>query len=191
MLKWFYISRVTRFRMILFFFVSLYFGTWWFVFLLIIAYSVFLFLLYRKQLDFTSRRALDDNLILSPVSGDLFDIDRSDSEKIVLSIKIGLFDDYGILMPFYGEVVNYQKSEDKTEEFQVSSKKIPSTTVKLNKSLFQPKIFVRAGDKASSGVYLGYKPFGGIIEIEIPGNCEVLVEKGDEIQSAQTILASI
>lgn len=191
MLKWFYLSRETRFRMILIFLVVFYFGPWWWTALLLLLYMALLFFLYRKQINFTSRRALDDNLILSPVSGVLKRVDRTDPEKIQLEVKMGLFDDYGILMPFYGEVTFYQRSEDGREEFDAASRKIDFTKVAIEKSLFAPRIFTRGGDKASSGVYLGYKPFGGIIKIEIPKDCEVLVEQGDEVLSAQTILASI
>ena len=191
MLRWFYLSRETRFRLVLLFLLFLYFAPWWSIFFLVLSYIALLFLFYRKQINFTSRRALEDNLILSPVSGKVVNIDKSDNERVRLDVKMRLFDDYGILMPFYGDVIFYQRTDKGLEEFEASSGKIEFTKILIEKSLFKPRIFVRAGDKASSGVFLGYKPFGGIIKIEVPVDCEILVKEGDEILSAQTILASI
>lgn len=191
MLNWFYISRETRFRLILVLFLVSYFMPWWFILGWFAANAVFLFLVYRKQINFTSRRALDDNLILSPISGKLIDINTS-GESLTLQIRTGIFDDYGIMMPFQGEVVNYNLLESGDEEFEVASKKIEFTKINLNKAVIGRKqIFVRAGDKASSSAYIGYQTLGGKVSVEIPKGCEILVKPGDKLLSSQTILASI
>ena len=191
MLNWFYISRETRFRLVLVLFLVLYFMPWWFILGWIAANALFLFLVYRKQINFTSRRALDDNLILSPVSGKLVEV-QAGPESVKLQIKTGILDDYGIMMPFQGEVVNYNLLETGEQELEVVSTKIEFPKIYSNKAVIGKKrIFVRAGDKASSSAYIGYQTLGGKVSVEIPKECEVLVKPGDKLLSSQTILASI
>lgn len=152
--------------------------------IILLAGGIF-FLFRRKQIDFTARRALDNNLVLSPVSGTVHDVDGTQ-----LVLKINLLDDYGFFMPFYGEVKTYLKEKDRSI-VEFCSHQIEFAKFSFPKGALEPRVYIDSGDKASAGAFLGYFPFGSKVTLELPENCEILVKKGDILQSSQTILASI
>jgi hypothetical protein len=183
--RWFYFSRVLRFRLIFLFFIVAYIVSWWLILPIFIFLAIVFFLFRRKQLDFTARRALDNNLVLSPVSGIVEKVDGD-----LLELKVNLLDDYGFYMPFYGEIKTFLQEKGKgTIEF--FSDNIDYAIFEFNIGSTGPKIYVDSGDKASAGAYLGYFPFGGKMKLKLPSNSEIQVKKGDILQSGQTILASI
>ena len=53
----------------------------------------------------------------------------------------------------------------------------------------KPEVFVRAGDRASTGGLIGYLPYGGKIVISVPKLAEILVKPGERVTSFQTLLA--
>lgn len=156
-----------------------------------------LFLYRKKQVDFAEHRALEDNLILSPVSGVFEEIyEKNNSKRIV--IRMYPWDSYGIYMPFYGQVNNfYHKSTQRTfgnskTVLEIGSNLVKKVKLKIKTNFFNKPIFhIASGDRASRGAFLGYFPLGGKILVEVPVECDILIKKGDKVLSQQTILASI
>lgn len=52
----------------------------------------------------------------------------------------------------------------------------------------RPRIFLEAGDKGKQGGVFGYMPFGGVVNLYVSDETEVLVKKGDRVVVCETPL---
>lgn len=189
MVKYFYLSKKTLIRMGALSFLTAMFMAWWISLVSILIVLVWLFLFRKKQIDFTSKRGIRTNIILSPISGRVKKVTEHEDIKEV-TVQIGLLDDYGLYMPFYGEVKSFLKNAG-WNELEFISQSVPFVRIAFQDKNVSARIFTDSGDKASAAAYLGYFPLGALLQIRLPKNAEVLVRSGDLLQSSQTIIASI
>ena len=168
-------------------------------------FTVFLFLHRRKSVDLALLRTFDSNIIISPVTGVIDKITKENS-SFKIEIKVGLFDSYGIFMPFSGDIINYTEEKSLRSILNIFDKEIILKKMKLKsknsdhldlevnsskKYLRKAHLFLRSGDLASQGALIGYLPLGGKIAIEIANQSDVLVKEGDIVSSCQTLIASM
>lgn len=179
--------------------IALFFMGFEYLFLFVILYAAVLFLFRKKTIDQSMLRTVDEGILLSPVDGQL--LEAKDKNLV---FKISPFSHYGIRMPFFGHVRNYK--ETKVKKFQLGKLSLYryDTELELKSKTFgkiklrfsnltsytRVKVFVRSGDKATLGAYIGYLPFGGKVKVDLPENLKLLVDNKDKMQSAQTLIAS-
>ena len=144
-------------------------------------------------------RTVDDGILLSPLDGKLVK-----AEDQSLYFRMSPFSHYGIRMPFFGHVRNYKETKiknfrygngqfiDMKQNWNLKSKSFGKIKLYFSNltSYTRVKIYVRSGDKASLGAYIGYLPFGGKVKVDLPESLKLLVDEKDKIQSAQTLIAS-
>lgn len=151
------------------------------------------------------RGQLNQNMIFSPVSG-VYLGEKEIKGKRQILIRIPFFSVYSILMPFGGEVVNYEaygKEKKYKSGLRLSGHKIQvvlrakktSNMIKLKfKSATKfraARLWCRSGDRSNIGATLGYLPFGGKIVIELPMKAKVLVKENEYIHACDSIIASV
>ena len=177
----------------------LYFIGLQYLFLFLLIYFAVLYLFRKKSADQSMLRTVDDGILLSPLDGKFLEA-KDDS----LFFKVGFFQHYGIRMPFFGHVRSFK--ETKTKKFDLGKFSIYQYDLELElkskqfgkiklhfsnlSSYTKARIWVRSGDKASLGAYLGYLPFGGKVRVDLPENLKLLVKEKDKMLSAQTLIAS-
>lgn len=189
--------------------ILLVFALWFFSFKTLLGVTfVFclpLFYIFRqKKMNVLEKRTVEDNILLSPVTGKFVgEIERNGKKQLLL--KVGFLDGFGIYFPFCGDVDFYfedvkpykwggffklNRSKVQTKIKSKNNKKIKlkfKSLMDLNKAV----VHVRGGDRGLSGALLGYLPFGGKVVIEMPIDSKVLVKKGDKLFSTQTLLANL
>jgi hypothetical protein len=181
---------------------------WLFSFQMILALVVvlalpILFLFRRKNINLLEKRIVEDDIILSPVSGKYIGHNEKNG-KLQLLVRTNPWHGFGVYFPMNGDV-DFYFEDSKAYKFlgilgmnrtkvQTVIKSKLGENVKLKfKSKFglnKADVHIRSGDRGLSGSLLGYLPFGGKIVIEMPIDSKVLVKSGDRVSSAQTLLAS-
>ncbi|MEM2935329.1 MAG: phosphatidylserine decarboxylase [Candidatus Thermoplasmatota archaeon] len=148
-----------------------------------------LFIFFFRDL----KREIQDGII-SPADGKIVE----KNEKI--SIFMNLFDMHVNLMPYDGKIIKivHYKGEhkpafSKIEGNQKVEIEIESDIGKIKiiqiAGLFARRIvtYVKEGDYLKKGERIGIIRFGSRVEIILPENCKIVVEKGKKIKAGQTL----
>ncbi len=156
-----------------------------------VIFVLFLFFLFRKvPFEITDKRTLESNVYVSPVSGTVKNIYKSDL-KCFVEVRVGFLNEYGIYLPLSTAIssTNFDKSQSLVE-FSFKGQALRLSFSSLT-SFFSCRLFVESGDRGSLGANIGYLPFGGKTVIELPKDSEILIKEGDKVKSFQTLLAKI
>ena len=141
--------------------------------------------------------------MLSPCDGEIISI-KQDDEKKIMALNISRLKHYGIRMPFTGTISNYYETKEKVftlgrfivykynSSLELRSEELGKVHLLFSGigSLKRAKIWVRSGDNATLGAYLGYLPFGGKVVIEFAKELNILIKEKDSLLSAETLLIS-
>ncbi len=159
-----------------------------FIYVLIVLLLIFLF--RKVPFEINDKRTLESNVYVSPVSGVVKNIYKSEL-KCFIEVKIGPLNEYGIYLPLGTTIssTNFDKSQSLVE-FNFKDQALRLSFNSLT-SYFPCKLFIESGDRGSLGANIGYLPFGGKTVIELPKDSKVLVKEGDQVKSFQTLLAKI
>lgn len=163
-----------------------------FSFKLVIAFGIYIVIylfLFRKR-SFNQSQSLGENILVSPVFGKVSEIKENQ-----ITIRIRLFDSYGISMPTNWDIKNtiYADKEKKLlrsinigdDQFvvQMSFSQIFSNRGAVS--------WVASGDKAQIGAFLGYLPFGGKVVIQLPEGFKTNLEVGTKISSSDMLASKL
>jgi len=200
--KYFFITPDSSTRFLIFIIIMMLFA---FKILLVFAlfYILLLYLFRKKNMNVSDIRAVDPTIALSPCDGTVIKIENK-NEKNTMSVRIGMLSHYGIQMPFSGSIRSYTELKQKyfslgkftiyryTTKLELKSRKLGKVWICFNNisTFSRAKIWVRSGDKAEVGAYLGYLPFGGKVVIEFSKDLSILAKENDSLLSAQTLLVS-
>lgn len=187
---------------------------WFFSLWLLLMTGVF-YLLRRRKQDYKDRLSDEQSILTSPVNGLIYAVDSDvylegyEDKFTLLRVSIAHLEEWGIYMPFRGEVEDlkhtsgksifrYENKLSKFQEDDLESVKIQLNSKKLNYCVLnilkcvigmKPRIWVEPGDRGSSGSCIGYVPFGGTVLIYIPNNFEVIAKANDQLLAGETVLA--
>jgi hypothetical protein len=164
---------------------------------------IFFYLFRKDRLSTSKLRAVDKNILLSPVSGTIFG-QTSDLSNSQLSFKIPCWKYYGVNSPVAGVVLSYLESSESYKfagliPITASKKQILLNTEELGRVRliildrylwFAGKVWARSGDIVSMGATIGYLPFGGKVVIEFSNKLNILVEVTDDVDSSRALIAS-
>jgi hypothetical protein len=203
MSKYFFIGNDTLTKLLL-----LVIALWLFSFQTILGFVIvvslpLLFIFRRKNINLLEKRVVEDNIVLSPISGQFIG-EINKNGKLQLLINIKPWRGFGVYFPLKGDIDHYYEDTKtykllgiinlKRTKVQTLIKSKGNQDIKLkfksNLNLNKAAIHVRSGDRGISGALLGYLPFGGKVVIELPMDSKVLVKSGDRVSSTQTLLAS-
>lgn len=169
---------------------------------LFLLFLIGLLILFRKnEISEANYRTVDSSLFLSPIDGHVTNFKENNDS---LAISVPFYRNYGVCMPITGTVVSFfetirpivnlgpLKLFKIKVSLKINSEEMGAIGLKIsNLSLVRKSnIWVRSGDIALRGAYIGYLPFGGKIVIELKENLKVLIKKNTKVQAMRTILAS-
>lgn len=175
----------------------------WTFFFLYIAFTSFIFFLFRKKkIDEAKLRSSDNSLVLSPISGHARI--KESGGKFRITIGMGVFRGFGVAMPFEGEVTSFIETSENISLFNFLPLRKSKIIVTMKSELFgelkivlmrtgfifRPSVWVRSGDRALVGAYIGFIPFGGKVVIEMKNSVNLLIKDKSKVLTAQTLLAS-
>ncbi len=164
---------------------------------LLIVFSLVFFMFRKKSVDLASKRSINKNIIASPVNGKFIGFDNNENSKI-LKFRVYPWHNYGLYLPIEGEIlgsIDHSKPglEQEKSNFTLLKSKL-GKEIKIYYDSFlhllSPRVFIKEGDRGIVGGLYGYLPFGGEVIVELPAECEILIKKGDNVISTQTLLAS-
>lgn len=200
MTKFLFLRSETITRLLILNFVFVIFGFYKLFFYIFIVSSLIFFLFRKRRRKVNDILSPDQSLILSPISGQLIDIEYA-STHMTLIFKIGIFQGFGIYMPIDGEIIDHREKVEShgnilkpyLSEVLFQDKALNKFKITTNciHPLLKPNLLVGSGDRARIGGTLGYFPFGGKVSLEIPKNCDVIIGKNDRLLSSQTAVAKI
>lgn len=200
--KYFFITPDSSIRFLLFIIILMLFA--FKIFLVLLVFYIGLLLLFRKRVINSSViRTVDPSIMFAPCDGVLKKVNETD-KSLKISLKVGILNHYGVRMPFTGSIRSFIQTKEKVFSLgkipiykyrtivELKSRelgKIKLTFISIT-NLAVSRIWVRSGDKATVGAYLGYLPFGGKVIVEIPKKLDMLVKPNDKLLSAETLLAA-
>ena len=175
-----------------------------------IPFSLLLFTTYSFR-DPNRKIVSEENDILSPADGTVMEIKEvnepllSDSSVNRISIFLSPFNVHINRSPIYGNVTYVQHKKGKFfPAFMEKSDMNEKNLIKIenqNTQIMVKQIAgiicrrvvckVKAGDYIASGQRLGMIKFGSRVDLYIPKNVEILIEKWDKVIAGKTVLGRI
>jgi len=152
--------------------------------------AVFVILFRKKKIDYQEKASLDENIISSPITGRFLGEKNGDEYK-ELSFLVFPWNNYGLHMPINGEFFAYAHNDGLLQiSIRNNKDKILKLKFKTAGDFKKARVFTRSGDNGQLGAIMGYLPFGGKVVIQLPKSCDILIKKGDNVHSYQTLLGS-
>jgi len=172
-------------------FLILSFFNQFFIFLTILILLIQIFFIYFFR---DVKREIGEGIV-SPADGRIFH-----AEKNRISIFMSLFDMHVNLMPYDGIIfsINHYEgihkpaygnvSRNERQEIEIGSDIGRIKMVQIA-GIFARRIlnYVEEGDFLKKGDKIGIIKFGSRVELYLPENCKIIVEKGQKIKAGETV----
>lgn len=208
-MRWFYLdySYFWKITLLTFLFFKIFSGFIFFLWFIIIV--LFLYFIRKPQIvskDLNKNEAV----FVSPVTGtvveiennyshQLYSIEKSNLIKIFISplepiglhlpasVKVNLVDEK--MSEFKWKIFKFKKA-NKILVFENGFNEISIIKIYPKLILNFSNFWVKSGDLGTIRSCFGLLPFGGVLEISIPQKDDIIVNIGDKVLAAQTILAA-
>jgi phosphatidylserine decarboxylase len=174
--------------LIAFLIISKFYPYFKFIFLIFLILQIFFIFFFRDL-----KREIHDEIV-SPADGRIVEINGK------ISIFMNLFDMHVNLMPYDGKILKiisykgeYKPAFGKIEKNYRVEIEIDSNIGKIKivqiAGFFARRIltYVKEGDYLKKGEKIGIIRFGSRVELILPENCKIVVEKGKRIKAGQTL----
>jgi hypothetical protein len=171
---------------------------------LLIAFVVSLFKKNKVLVKDALTNSID--IVVSPVTGTIkaIEIEKDHVKYLIASPAFGNF---GLYFPFSSTIDRFETQGGKNVHRVGRSNKISQNVDKIELSFVnrtgsrvginiyrslisgKPHIWPKVGDKGRVSSNFGFLPFGGLVEVIIPGESNQLVSNGEKVLSGSTPLA--
>jgi len=146
------------------------------------------------------------DIVVSPVTGTIKAVEIQ-SDQVKYLIASPTFGNFGLYFPFSSTIDRFEitggkkiqrvgrnnKISPNVDKVELSFVNRTGSRVGINiyRSLIsgKPHIWPKVGDKGRVSSNFGFLPFGGLVEVIIPGETNQLVNNGDKVLSGSTPLA--
>lgn len=185
--------------------------------LFFLALSAGAFLLFRKKkFIYRDRVKRNNNMFVSPVNGTVEKIIENvqiDDEKYTqVTVLISYFHEWGLYFPISCQVEKVRenkgkkifrftdtpKDKEKWDDkrfysISIRSKEDKKSLLRLYpcKTSSRPKIWPITADRGLSAACFGLFPLGGIVNVYLPENSNILIEEGDLLHPGDTVMANL
>lgn len=179
----FFISKSQVWTISLMTLVLLFFFSVWILLLFFLIIAIFLFTHRKNDLFLRGNISNTSSLFYSPVNGVVRNVTDDKIKIFTNPLQEG-----GVYSPATLEVSSIDKqgltlTNDENVKIRISFFKLIYSR--------QATIWLEVMDRAKCGACIGFQPYGGIIEVVLDSNTNILIKKGDKVKASHTIIAEI
>ncbi len=174
--------------LIISFFLSKFYWIFKYIFLLLLLLQAFFIFFFRDL-----KREIQDGIV-SPADGRVMENEGK------ISIFMSLLDMHVNLMPYDGKISKIIKHEGKHAFAFLQTEKNEKFEIEIESDIGKIRVFqiagffarrivqyVKEGDYLKKGEKIGIIRFGSRIELMLPDNCKICVEKGKKVRAGEKI----
>ncbi|MBC7081398.1 MAG: phosphatidylserine decarboxylase [Thermoplasmatales archaeon] len=186
--KCFHIAFLPIPFLILSLFLSKFYSVFGYIFLLLLLLQAFFIFFFRDL-----KREIQDGIV-SPADGKIIENEGK------ISIFMSLFDMHVNLMPYDGKISKIRRHEGKHCLAFRNAEKNEKLEIEIDSDIGKIRIFqiagffarrivpyVKEGDFLKKGEKIGIIRFGSRVELILPENCKIIVEKEKKVKAGERI----
>ena len=160
------------------------------IFTLVFIVYIFFYLLFRKKANyFRDDPVIKAGIVFSPCNGKIVSIKNTDNDRVKIKIAIYPWKEMGIFMPISSEIINLWRSKEEVILELANNLDLIEIHFFKRSFGFWPELIVSAGDRGARQVNIGFFPFGGLLELDLPKKYEILIKNFTEVIAGETIIA--
>jgi hypothetical protein len=140
---------------------------------------------YRKNPSIILERQLNSNsLVYSPVNGIIDNIEGS-----TIYIKTSILEESGVYAPFKCETKEFSRGNQ--AQILIANDNENEIRLSFIKGILpvKPRFWLENKDRAKCGAVIGFKPFGGLMQVDLQGDASIISKIGNKVEASQTIIA--